>query len=198
MRCARGLRSSGCSRMDNRTRRKSPEPGPDTIHAPDHAVHQVRRHLESPAGDQAGQTFEMPAVRHRFTISESDASSASTVPGIADATAASAFDMQKRSNPPDDLPPSLGSGDLREAFDLPLVSGVPETRSAMPAVLARRSRRRRRRSSTSDRPGENQRRPKPAARGGGALPAAPACRGDVDLHGVRDRPGHRFARRSRR
>ncbi len=79
--------------------------------------------LNLPPGIKPGKRLKCPRCSTKFTISESDASSASTMPGIADATAASTFDMQKRTSPPDDLPPSLGSGDLREAFDLPLISG---------------------------------------------------------------------------
>jgi hypothetical protein len=79
--------------------------------------------LNLPPHIKPGRRLKCPRCGTRFTISESDASSASTAPGIADAAAASAFEMLKRPSPPEDLPPSLGSGDLREAFDLPLVSG---------------------------------------------------------------------------
>ena len=132
--------------------------------------------LNLPPGIKPGKRLKCPRCSTKFTISESDASSASTVPGIADATAASVFDMQKRSNPPDDLPPSLGSGDLREAFDLPLVSGSAGTWSAQCRQSWCASRRRggafrRATGQTKTNGGRSA-----VTRGGGALPAAPACR----------------------
>ena len=57
-------------------------------------------------------------------VSESDASSLSTVAGSTDAAATTSFDMDRR--PPtshDDLPSATSEGDLRETFDLPLTSG---------------------------------------------------------------------------
>jgi hypothetical protein len=46
----------------------------------------------------------------------------STVPGLDDA-AATSFDLEKRPHTPDDLPIATSAGDLRETFDLPLMSG---------------------------------------------------------------------------
>jgi hypothetical protein len=79
--------------------------------------------LNLPPGIKSGRRLKCPKCATKFTITEADESSASTMPGMADAAATSAFEIQKRPAPPDDLPPSLGAGDLREAFDLPLISG---------------------------------------------------------------------------
>ena len=79
--------------------------------------------LNLPPGIKPGKRFKCPRCGSKFSVSEKDASSASTAPGMHDATAASAFDMQKNRELADDLPGSLGGGDLREAFDLPLTLG---------------------------------------------------------------------------
>jgi phage FluMu protein Com len=80
--------------------------------------------LNLPPSIKSGKRLKCPRCATRFTITESDASSASTAPGMHDAAASSAFEILKKSSGPvDDLPPSLGEGDLREAFDLPLISG---------------------------------------------------------------------------
>ena len=78
--------------------------------------------LNLPGGLKPGKRLKCPRCGTRFVITESDASSASTAPGLDDATATS-YEMPKQPVFQDDLPPSLGEGDLREAFDLPLVSG---------------------------------------------------------------------------
>ena len=79
--------------------------------------------LNLPAGIKPGRRLKCPRCATRFFISESDASSASTAPGMDNAAATSAFEIPKNRAAPEELPPSLGEGDLREAFDLPLVSG---------------------------------------------------------------------------
>jgi hypothetical protein len=79
--------------------------------------------LNLPPGIKPGKRLKCPRCATRFVITESDASSASTAPGLADATNTSMFEIPKRLGAPEELPPSLGEGDLREAFDLPLVSG---------------------------------------------------------------------------
>ena len=79
--------------------------------------------LNLPPGIKPGKKFKCPRCGSKFSITEKDASSASTAPGMDDATAASAFDLQKARLEPEDLPPSLGGGDLREAFGLPLSLG---------------------------------------------------------------------------
>ena len=79
--------------------------------------------LNLPPGIKPGKKFKCPRCGSKFSITEKDASSASTAPGMDDATAASAFDLKKARLQPEDLPPKLGGGDLREAFDLPLTLG---------------------------------------------------------------------------
>ena len=99
--------------------------------------------LNLPPGIKSGRRLKCPRCATRFTITEADESSASTMPGLADAANSSAFEIQKRSSPPDDLPPSLGDGDLREAFDLPLVSGSArdmERNAGNPGASRRRGR----------------------------------------------------------
>jgi hypothetical protein len=79
--------------------------------------------LNLPPGIKPGKRFKCPRCGSKFSVTEKDASSASTAPGLDDATATSAFDLHKDRRLPEDLPPSLGGGDLREAFDLPLTLG---------------------------------------------------------------------------
>ncbi len=79
--------------------------------------------MNLPAGIKPGRRLKCPKCGNKFSVTEKDASSASTAPGVADAAGDSLFEMQKNRDLPDDLPPSLGGGDLREAFDLPLTSG---------------------------------------------------------------------------
>jgi hypothetical protein len=77
--------------------------------------------LNLPTHTRAGKRLKCPKCGDRFTVSESEASSASTVPGAADAT--SNFDMARRPPSREDLPIHRAEGDLRDTFDLPLVSG---------------------------------------------------------------------------
>jgi hypothetical protein len=79
--------------------------------------------MNLPAGIKPGRRLKCPKCGNKFSVTEKDASSASTAPGVFDAAGDSLFDMQKNRVLPDDLPPSLGAGDLRETFDLPLTSG---------------------------------------------------------------------------
>ena len=78
--------------------------------------------LNLPAHIAAGKRLKCPRCATRFVVSEEDASSMSTVPGLDDA-AATSFDLEKRPQTPDDLPIATSEGDLRETFDLPLMSG---------------------------------------------------------------------------
>jgi phage FluMu protein Com len=78
--------------------------------------------LNLPAGAKAGKRLRCPRCKTRFAISESQASSASTMPGEADATPMSALELK----PPglqDEPPVPTAEGDLRDTFDLPLLSG---------------------------------------------------------------------------
>jgi hypothetical protein len=58
----------------------------------------------------------------RFAVTVADASSESTLPGPADADTLSRFDMEVRPPSLDDLPIPVAEKDLRETFDLPLIS----------------------------------------------------------------------------
>jgi hypothetical protein len=80
--------------------------------------------LNLPPGIKPGKRLKCPRCATRFVITESDASSASTAPGLDDAAITSMFEIPKQQQrAAEELPPSLGEGDLREAFNLPLVSG---------------------------------------------------------------------------
>jgi phage FluMu protein Com len=78
--------------------------------------------LNLPAHIAAGKRLKCPRCATRFVVSEEDASSMSTVPGLDDA-AATSFDIDRRPPTPDDLPIARSEGDLRDTFDLPLMSG---------------------------------------------------------------------------
>jgi phage FluMu protein Com len=79
--------------------------------------------LNLPAQAHAGKRLKCPRCGNRFAISETEASSASTMPGLADATPMSQFDLDRRASIPEDLPVPRSEGDLRDTFNLPLVSG---------------------------------------------------------------------------
>jgi hypothetical protein len=79
--------------------------------------------LNLPPGIKPGKRLKCPRCATRFVITESDAASASTAPGLDDAAITSMFEIQKQAATSEAAAPSLGEGDLREAFDLPLVSG---------------------------------------------------------------------------
>ena len=89
-------------------------------HASDHSMPTMRRRLElARRTSRQASDLKCPKCATRFVVSEADASSLSTVPGLADA-AATSFDLDKRPPTPDDLPIATSEGDLRETFDLPL------------------------------------------------------------------------------
>jgi phage FluMu protein Com len=79
--------------------------------------------LNLPPAVKPGKRMKCPRCGHRFNVTQTEANSASTIAGAADAAPMSAFEMQKKPSIPDDLPPALGDADLRETFDLPLVIG---------------------------------------------------------------------------
>jgi phage FluMu protein Com len=85
--------------------------------------------LNLPAHVAPGKRLKCPRCATRFVVSETDASSISTVPGAADA-ALTAFDLEKRPPSTDDLPNATSEGDLRDTFDLPLISGRDAGRDA--------------------------------------------------------------------
>ncbi|MFI5457288.1 MAG: hypothetical protein ACHRXM_17720 [Isosphaerales bacterium] len=79
--------------------------------------------LNLPPGAKGGKRLKCPRCSTRFVISDAEAASASTMPGMDNATSMSAFDLTSRPGSGEALPTLLPEGDLRETFDLPLVSG---------------------------------------------------------------------------
>ena len=86
--------------------------------------------LNLPAQISAGKRLKCPKCGHRFQVSERDASSASTAPGIADAAMASSHDLSRRPPDRDELPLPVADRDLREMFDQPLATGSSIEQSA--------------------------------------------------------------------
>jgi hypothetical protein len=78
--------------------------------------------LNLPPHVPAGKRLKCPKCATRFVVSETDASSVSTAPGMSDA-APTSFDMEKRPPSADDLPNATSEGDLRDTFELPLTGG---------------------------------------------------------------------------
>jgi phage FluMu protein Com len=78
--------------------------------------------LNLPAQVAAGKRLKCPKCATRFVVSETDASSVSTAPGLTDA-APTSFDLDKRPPSADDLPRATSEGDLRDTFELPLMGG---------------------------------------------------------------------------
>ena len=97
--------------------------GSISTHAPDRPVREMRSRPQLAGGQRAGKRLKCPRCANRFTVSESEASSASTMPGLADAAPMSQFDLERRSSTPEELPIPRSEGDLRDTFNLPLVSG---------------------------------------------------------------------------
>ncbi len=78
--------------------------------------------LNLPVSIAAGKKLKCPRCGLKFRVTDRDASSESTAPGVADAAASSTFELDKRRRDLDDLPMPLSDGDLRETFNLPLMS----------------------------------------------------------------------------
>ncbi len=78
--------------------------------------------LNLPVSITAGKKLKCPRCGLKFRVTDRDASSESTAPGVADAAASSTFELDKRRRDLDDLPMPLSDGDLRETFNLPLMS----------------------------------------------------------------------------
>lgn len=86
--------------------------------------------LNLPDRVTAGKRMKCPKCGHRFEVTEKDASSASTMPGVLDAASLTSRDFGKRPPSHDDLPIRAGDHDLREMFDLPLGTAEQIERSA--------------------------------------------------------------------
>ncbi len=85
--------------------------------------------LNLPAHIAAGKRLKCPRCGHRFVVTDTEASSASTLPGMVDATETVTFPTSKKPPSADDLPAPVSEGDLRETFNLPLVSAREAERS---------------------------------------------------------------------
>jgi phage FluMu protein Com len=79
--------------------------------------------LNLPEHTRAGKRLKCPRCATRFVITEAEASSVSTLPGLTDAAPASTHEFPRRPPSVDDLPSAFVEGDLRETFELPLMSG---------------------------------------------------------------------------
>jgi hypothetical protein len=87
--------------------------------------------LNLPDRITAGKRMKCPKCGVRFEVSQKDASSASTIPGAADADLASSRDYGRRPPSHDELPTSLADRDLRDVFDLPTGTAADVERSAV-------------------------------------------------------------------
>ncbi len=94
---------------------------------------ECRVRLNLPASVTAGKRLKCPRCGYKFVISEAEASSASTLPGMVDATETATTLVSRKPPSGDDLPAPRAEGDLRETFDLPLVSAREAERSEMVA-----------------------------------------------------------------
>jgi hypothetical protein len=87
--------------------------------------------LNLPASVNAGKRVKCPKCGHRFAISESDASSESTLAGDADVDITSSREFGKRPPSRDNLEVAPGDKDLRDLFELPLGTGASIEKSAV-------------------------------------------------------------------
>ena len=87
--------------------------------------------LNLPAAVSAGKRMKCPKCGHKFAISEKDASSESTMAGVADADLVSTRNLGKRPPSHDNLPVPAGDKDLRDLFDLPLGTAASIEKSAV-------------------------------------------------------------------
>lgn len=87
--------------------------------------------LNLPDRITAGKRVKCPKCGERFTLTEKDASSASTLPGEADVALASSRDYGRRPPSHDDLPTFVVDRDLRDVFELPTGTGAQIEHSAV-------------------------------------------------------------------
>ncbi len=93
--------------------------------------------LNLPDHVAAGKRLRCPKCALRFVVTVSDASSESRLAGPLDADSMlTGYDIERPKTPPDDLPLLTSDRDLRETFDLPLVSGRDAERSNAAAPSA--------------------------------------------------------------
>jgi hypothetical protein len=87
--------------------------------------------LNLPARVTAGKRMKCPKCAHRFVLTEKDASSASTIPGVADAAEASTREFDKKPPSHENLPIPVADHDLRAMFDLPLGTSAAVEKAAV-------------------------------------------------------------------
>jgi hypothetical protein len=87
--------------------------------------------LNLPARVIAGKRVKCPKCGQRFAVTEKDASSASTMPGVADADVVSTREFAKKPPSHDNLPIPVADHDLREMFDLPLGTSAAVEQAAV-------------------------------------------------------------------
>jgi DNA-directed RNA polymerase subunit RPC12/RpoP len=92
--------------------------------------------LNLPAKASAGKRLRCPHCGVRFVMTVADASSESTLAGPTDADWPSRFELPTSSRIPEELPLPTADRDLRETFDLPLISGRDAERSGAEAEPA--------------------------------------------------------------
>src|SRR5262245_33039765 len=92
--------------------------------------------LNIPDRATAGKRLRCPKCGMRFVVTVADASSESTLPGPADADTLSKFDMEVRPPSQDDLPIPVADRDLRETFDIPLISARDAERAEVATSAA--------------------------------------------------------------
>ena len=78
--------------------------------------------LNLPTSASAGKRLRCPHCGVRFVMTVTDASSESTLPGPADADWPSRFELPTHPRIPDEPPLPFAEKDLRDTFDLPLIS----------------------------------------------------------------------------
>jgi hypothetical protein len=86
--------------------------------------------LNLPDRVTAGKKMKCPKCASRFEVTERDANSASTPPGVADAAMASSHELARRAVFDDELPLPVGDHDLRDIFATPVASAAAVERSA--------------------------------------------------------------------
>jgi hypothetical protein len=90
--------------------------------------------LNIPDSVSAGKRLRCPKCGLRFVVTVADASSESTLAAPLDADPmVSGFDIERPTTPPDDLPMMDSGRDLRETFDLPLMSARDAERAGASA-----------------------------------------------------------------
>jgi hypothetical protein len=88
--------------------------------------------LNLPPDLRPGKRVKCPKCGTKFQVDEADLRPASKGPGLIDASASTTIDL-RRSSSLDDLPIPVAAGDLRETFDLPLMTEAASPVPGSPA-----------------------------------------------------------------